>query len=51
MLLRLLERKFGTLPEWAAHRVHTADIAALEEWGLRVLDAGSLADVLGEQPA
>jgi len=51
MLIRLLERRFGALPAWVAARVHAADVATLEEWGLRVLDAGSLDDVVGDYPA
>jgi hypothetical protein len=46
LLLRLLERRFGTLPGWALDRIATADTVALEEWSLRVLDATSLDDVL-----
>lgn len=46
LLIRLLERRFGALPGWAGDRIAAADSAALEEWGLRVLDAGSLDDVL-----
>ena len=46
LLLRQLERRFGALPGWASDRIAAADTAALEEWGLRVLDAGSLDDVL-----
>jgi hypothetical protein len=46
LLLRLLERRFGALPDWARERVAAADAAALEEWGLRVLDAGSLDEVM-----
>jgi hypothetical protein len=46
LLRRLLERRFGVLPDWARDRIAAADSAALEEWGLRVLDAGSLDDVL-----
>ena len=46
LLLRLLERRFGALPGWAKDRIATADSVALEEWGLRVLDAGSLDDIL-----
>ena len=45
MLLRQLERRFGALPGWARDRIAIADSVALEEWGLRVLDAGSLEDV------
>jgi hypothetical protein len=46
LLLRQLERRFGALPDWARDRIAIADTATLEEWGLRVLDAGSLEDVL-----
>jgi flagellar biosynthesis/type III secretory pathway protein FliH len=46
LLRRQLERRFGALPDWARDRIAAADSAALEEWGLRVLDAGSLDDVL-----
>jgi hypothetical protein len=51
LLLRQLERRFGALPDWATDRVRAADIATLEEWGLRILDAASLVDVVGERPA
>ena len=46
LLLRQLERRFGALPTGVKDRVAAADTAALEAWGLRVLDAGSLEDVL-----
>lgn len=46
MLLRQLERRFGVLPGWVADRISTADTSALEEWGLRVLDAKSIDEVL-----
>jgi hypothetical protein len=45
-LLRLLERRFGTLPGWAGDRVRAADTVMLEEWSFRVLDAASLEEVL-----
>jgi hypothetical protein len=46
LLLRLLERRFGALPAAVRDRVAAADAAALDTWSLRVLDAGSLEDVL-----
>jgi hypothetical protein len=46
LLLRQLERRFGVLPGWARDRIAAADTAALEEWGLRILDGGRLEDVL-----
>jgi hypothetical protein len=44
--LRLLERRFGDVPGWARDRVLAADTVMMEEWGLRVLDAASLEEVL-----
>ena len=44
-LLRLIARRFGTLPDGTTERVHAATIADLDRWIDRVLDAGSLADV------
>jgi hypothetical protein len=44
LLRRQLERRFGALPGWDLDRIAAADTAALEDWGLRVLDAGSLDD-------
>jgi len=51
LLLRLMEHRFGTLPEPAITRVRAADIAELEQWGLRVLGAESLDDVFRERRA
>jgi hypothetical protein len=44
-LLRLLERRFGVLPGWVRERVGAAETGLLEEWGLRVLEVGSLDEV------
>jgi len=46
LLLRQLERRFGVVPDWVRDRVHAADTAIIEEWGLRLLDAASLEEVL-----
>jgi hypothetical protein len=46
LLLRQLERRFGVVPGWARDRVLAADTVTIEEWGLRVLDAVSLEDVV-----
>jgi hypothetical protein len=46
LLVRQLERRFGALPDWAKDRIAAGDTGALEEWGLRVLDATSLEDAL-----
>ncbi len=45
-LTRLLERRFGTLPAAAKDRIAAADSATLDEWTIRVLDAGTIDDVL-----
>ncbi|MBF0304123.1 MAG: Rpn family recombination-promoting nuclease/putative transposase [Alphaproteobacteria bacterium] len=45
ILRRILERRFGVLPDWARQRLSSADTALLEDWSLRVLDAESLDDV------
>ena len=46
MLWTLLERRFGSLPEWALRRLEAADTAALENWGVRLIEAASLEEVL-----
>jgi hypothetical protein len=46
LLLRLMERRFGVLSAAVRDRVAAADLATVEEWGLRVLDASSIDDVL-----
>jgi len=51
LLLRLLERRFGGLPDAVMERVLAANIAALEEWRMRILEAGSLDDVFGDKLA
>lgn len=45
MLTRLLQRRFGTVPDWVSNKVAEADQSLLEEWGFRVLDAKSLDEV------
>jgi hypothetical protein len=42
VLRRLLARRFGPLPEWAEERLTQADLAQLEAWADRVLDADTL---------
>ena len=48
MLLKLLSKRFGALPEDAVARVNAAEPAELEAWFDRGLTAASLADVLGD---
>ncbi|MGH9755788.1 MAG: hypothetical protein ACREA2_23645, partial [Blastocatellia bacterium] len=46
-MLRLqLEQRFGKLPKWALKLVDEADVETLEDWGLKLLDAERLEDVL-----
>jgi hypothetical protein len=48
MLLRLLNRKFHPLPEYALQRIAAADAETLLVWGERVLDAKCLEEVWGD---
>ena len=48
-LLRLLQRRFGTLPEGVVRKVRAADPSVLEMWGDRVLDAQTLEEVLADR--
>ncbi|HWN68983.1 MAG TPA: DUF4351 domain-containing protein, partial [Haliangium sp.] len=45
LLLRLLTRRFGALPEAITAQVMNAGREELERWGDRILDATSLGDV------
>jgi flagellar biosynthesis/type III secretory pathway protein FliH len=45
MLVRLLERKFGPVPEALRPRIEAADERSLLEWSERVLSAATLEDV------
>jgi predicted transposase YdaD len=47
MLVRLLTRRFGQLPQWAETRVRKAETAQLEEWSDLVFEAPNLTEVLG----
>ncbi len=49
LLLRQMERRFGVVPGWARDRVLAADTVTIEDWGLRVLDAASLEDVVASR--
>ena len=42
LITRLLNRRFGPLPDWATVRLQAADVSQLEQWADRVLDAPSL---------
>ena len=45
MLHRQLERRFGSLPEWARQQLEQADLTALDAMGMRLLEASRLEDV------
>jgi len=45
LLQAQLQRRFGTIPEWAAERIAQADADTVQQWALRVLDARQLEDV------
>ena len=49
LLMRQLQRRFGPVPAWVGERVAQADVAALEEWGLRILDARTLEAVCADR--
>ncbi|MBF0158354.1 MAG: Rpn family recombination-promoting nuclease/putative transposase [Magnetococcales bacterium] len=48
MLLRLLHRRFSTLPSWVEKKVLDADLDALAEWADRFVNASSLQDIFGD---
>ena len=49
-LKRLLTRRFGVLPRWAAQRLDAAVITQLDGWLEGVLDAQSLEQLIGPKP-
>jgi predicted transposase YdaD len=50
-LTRLLTRRFGALPAWAAARIAEAELARLDAWLDGIFDADSLTDLLGPEQA
>jgi len=46
-VLRLIGKRFGSVPEWATQRVDALSASDLEQVELRILDAPSLEDLLG----
>jgi hypothetical protein len=48
-LLRLLQRRFGDVPQAARDRIANADVASLDRWLDRVIDAADLASVLKDR--
>ncbi|MEO5371493.1 MAG: DUF4351 domain-containing protein, partial [Magnetococcus sp. DMHC-1] len=49
MLTHLLQRRFGTIPDWAREKVVKADVSTLEVWSLRIFDAQSLDDIFSDK--
>ncbi len=47
LLLRLLTRRFGTIPDTTTERIRAATAEQLETWSLNILDAETLGDVFG----
>jgi len=45
VLHRQLEKRFGTLPQWAENRLAQATLAELEQWSLQIFDATRLEDI------
>ncbi|MBF0437651.1 MAG: DUF4351 domain-containing protein, partial [Magnetococcales bacterium] len=50
IILRLLNKRFGSLPSAIQEKIAQANAEALEQWGDRLLDAASLEDVFAENP-
>ena len=48
ILTRLIEKRFGPVPVWAHARLSAMTLAETEDAALRLLDAASLTDLLGE---
>jgi hypothetical protein len=46
LLRRMLEHRFGPLPEWAERRLKSATLAKLEQWSLRLLEAERLEQII-----
>ena len=49
ILRRLLELKFGPLPNWAENRIHETTAAQVAKWTEEILKADSLEGVLGKR--
>ncbi|MBF0421095.1 MAG: DUF4351 domain-containing protein [Magnetococcales bacterium] len=49
ILTRQLQRRFGSIPDWAKEKIAGAEPPSLEEWSLRFVDAQSLDDVFSDK--
>ncbi|MBF0139171.1 MAG: DUF4351 domain-containing protein [Magnetococcales bacterium] len=45
----LLQRRFGSVPDWANEKITKANLSSLEEWSLRIFDAQSLDDIFSDR--
>jgi len=50
-LARLLTRRFGPLPDWAAARIAAAPVPQLDAWLDGIFDAPGLRDLIGPEDA
>ncbi|MBF0140336.1 MAG: Rpn family recombination-promoting nuclease/putative transposase [Magnetococcales bacterium] len=50
LLLRLLQRRFGAVPDWVSEKIVQAELSSLENWSLRIFAARSLEDVFSDEP-
>ncbi|MBF0435450.1 MAG: DUF4351 domain-containing protein [Magnetococcales bacterium] len=48
ILTRQLQRRFGELPPWVYERIAKAELSALEDLSLKLLDAKSLGDIFSD---
>jgi hypothetical protein len=46
ILRRLIEKRFGAIPNWAEERLAGRSAAEMEEWSVRILDVPSIEDLL-----
>lgn len=47
IVIRLLEKRFGTVPAWARQRIEAMPATRIEQVAIRLLDAESLEELLG----
>jgi len=43
---KMMESRFGSLPEWVMKKIESASPETIEQWGIRLLKADRLEDVL-----
>ncbi|MEO5327446.1 MAG: DUF4351 domain-containing protein [Magnetococcus sp. THC-1_WYH] len=49
ILTRQLQRRFGSIPDWASEKITQAELPSLENWSLRIFDAQTLDDVFSDK--